>query len=904
MKNVVTLFSVLCFSLLLTLSARADDRFDRAAVIPARAVDNGGFGNIVAGVDFDRDGKVEIYAVNNDWQDVVGGDLVPRIYKYEQNTYGDWEVVWWTRLDFSFQNTWPAMAPADLDQDGKYEIVWGPVNNLAGGANPNPPRIVVFETPGDGSDVMGIDNDDGTFSPNAEWTIVDEDNFELRPFRWFIHDIDDDGVDEIVTALRRGNNRAQIYSVDDVPDNGDGSETWTREFAGLGAVTHYDLAVIDSTAYYISSGGDVTPVTWSASGDSFRVGDTQATLVPGGSWKSASAVDIDGDGSQEIVVATWFADEPENKSVLLLQPDGNGLTATTIADYSDLIPYSRVLNGGDYGDLDGDGNVDFVFGARDFDSPQGPTSVVVRLAYRGGDITSPDSYERQVLDSGIIDPNGGQVDVIEVADVDGDGEDNVLYAGVTRPFGSGPPVLPITILDRIARNQPKIVDVQDVPNDQGRQVWVVWEGAGDDVGGTRLTAELSGDNEVPPVTTAGTGKARFILNEDQTELSFLLEVANVDSVTQAHIHQGSAGENGPVGVFLFGLVEGGGPVNGVLSSGTITEDDLIGPWEGDLSAFLNDLLTGNTYVNVHTTTNPPGEIRGQILVDPLTKGNQNITTSGYTITHYVVWRIDNGMPVQVASVDAIQAGTYAAVVPTLADGDTTESTYVVSAHTPKPHVLWKSFPKTGFSLDNLAPTAPTNVLAKEVETDQEEPAVLLTWDESPDADFNYFAVVRGDESGFDPETAEVVGTTVDPTFTDLTIDVGEDVFYRVVAFDFNNNRGEFSEEVSLTITSVDDSDQLAGIPEDFALHQNYPNPFNPETNIAYDLPDDVHVTLKIYNLMGQEVRTLVDEQQPAGRYTVTWDGTSSSGVKVASGVYLFVIRAGEFVQSERMTLLK
>ena len=234
--------------------------FDRVAEIPAAADDVGGFGYVIAGMDFDNDGKKDIYAVNTDWHDVVGQDLVPRIYKYEDDGAGNWSVVWSTRLPLEFQNTWAPLAAADLDNDGKGELVWGPVNNFGGGLQPNPERIVVFETVGDGTDGMGIDNGDGTWSANAQWTITDQNDFNLRPFRWLIHDIDNDGAQEIVSALRVGDG-INIYSVDDVPDNGGGTETWSLDYSGVTG-THYDLAIIDNTVYGIRDNGDVTPVTW------------------------------------------------------------------------------------------------------------------------------------------------------------------------------------------------------------------------------------------------------------------------------------------------------------------------------------------------------------------------------------------------------------------------------------------------------------------------------------------------------------------------------------------------------------------------------------------------------------------------------------------------------------------
>ncbi len=98
--------------------------------------------------------------------------------------------------------------------------------------------------------------------------------------------------------------------------------------------------------------------------------------------------------------------------------------------------------------------------------------------------------------------------------------------------------------------------------------------------------------------------------------------------------------------------------------------------------------------------------------------------------------------------------------------------------------------------------------------------------------------------------------------------------------------------------------QLAPIPEQYGLSQNYPNPFNPETTIEYQLPQAGHVSLKIYNLLGREVRTLVDQDMPAGFHRVQWDGKDAAGRKLDSGVYLYKLHAGSFAQTRKTLLLK
>jgi hypothetical protein len=89
------------------------------------------------------------------------------------------------------------------------------------------------------------------------------------------------------------------------------------------------------------------------------------------------------------------------------------------------------------------------------------------------------------------------------------------------------------------------------------------------------------------------------------------------------------------------------------------------------------------------------------------------------------------------------------------------------------------------------------------------------------------------------------------------------------------------------------------IPERFLLHQNYPNPVNPVTNIRYDLPHDKYVTIKVYDVLGKEVVTLVNENKEAGRYLVSFNAANFS-----SGIYFYTVNAGEFSQTRRMTLLK
>ena len=94
------------------------------------------------------------------------------------------------------------------------------------------------------------------------------------------------------------------------------------------------------------------------------------------------------------------------------------------------------------------------------------------------------------------------------------------------------------------------------------------------------------------------------------------------------------------------------------------------------------------------------------------------------------------------------------------------------------------------------------------------------------------------------------------------------------------------------------------IPTEYALSQNYPNPFNPSTTINFALPEADHVVLKIYSLLGEEVRILVDKDFDEGYHTIQWDGKNNNRNPVSSGIYLYKIQAGDFSQVKKMSLLR
>jgi hypothetical protein len=141
----------------------------------------------------------------------------------------------------------------------------------------------------------------------------------------------------------------------------------------------------------------------------------------------------------------------------------------------------------------------------------------------------------------------------------------------------------------------------------------------------------------------------------------------------------------------------------------------------------------------------------------------------------------------------------------------------------------------------------------------------------------------------------VVDTDDEPASTHLVtqvsrlIDLLSDIIHMQTAM-ANFSEGQFIDQEN--------------VPDRFSIFQNYPNPFNPVTTIRYQLPEDVHVTLSVYNLLGQRVRTIVDDLQSAGYYTVQWNGTNHSGLTLSSGMYFYRIQAGRYSEVRTMLFMK
>jgi hypothetical protein len=152
--------------------------------------------------------------------------------------------------------------------------------------------------------------------------------------------------------------------------------------------------------------------------------------------------------------------------------------------------------------------------------------------------------------------------------------------------------------------------------------------------------------------------------------------------------------------------------------------------------------------------------------------------------------------------------------------------------------------------------------------------------------------------------AKVISNITKNRFALNNVENGRKYFWRVRSKDGSGNLSTYSAIGTFVGHGVTAVEEENIIPEKFEVSQNYPNPFNPSTMIKYALPEAQFVTLRIYNMLGQEVATLVNNQVEAGTYNVTWNGVDNSGAKVATGTYIYRIVAGNNIITKKMILLK
>jgi len=147
-----------------------------------------------------------------------------------------------------------------------------------------------------------------------------------------------------------------------------------------------------------------------------------------------------------------------------------------------------------------------------------------------------------------------------------------------------------------------------------------------------------------------------------------------------------------------------------------------------------------------------------------------------------------------------------------------------------------------------------------------------------------------DSAGID--TAGIGNAVIDSSRNRIIADVGH---FSVVVLYANRQTD---------VTGLNEDNFQHKLPAQFHLEQNYPNPFNPETNILYRIPHTAKVTIKVFSLLGQEIKTLIDTEQKAGTYEIKWNGRNSMGMQVSSGIYFYQIKTKDYIRTKKMMLIR
>lgn len=314
-----------------------------------------------------------------------------------------------------------------------------------------------------------------------------------------------------------------------------------------------------------------------------------------------------------------------------------------------------------------------------------------------------------------------------------------------------------------------------------------------------------------------------------------------------------------------------------------------------------------TYFDINTVVEVVPRVEPLIMdINDVMEDNGGWVTMEFTRSYYDGWfgtgrtelytveLLDGDNWIAATSTVAYQQDRYHALVHTLQDSNSVsdgvtlfrviagmdEGTYISAA-------------ESGYSMDNLPPAPPEAVNIAEVDD-----ALRISWELDSDEPIQYYELNRSSTEDFG--NYQVWFIVDDTVFVDGDVSVGETRFYRLRATDLAGNTGEFSPTASYTVLGIGEG----AIPMEFALHQNYPNPFNPITNIRYDLPEDGMVNIAVYDMLGKQVRTLVNTHQDAGFKTISWDATNDQGNPVSAGVYLYQIQTEGFVKTKKLVLLK
>jgi len=205
-----------------------------------------------------------------------------------------------------------------------------------------------------------------------------------------------------------------------------------------------------------------------------------------------------------------------------------------------------------------------------------------------------------------------------------------------------------------------------------------------------------------------------------------------------------------------------------------------------------------------------------------------------------------------------------------------------------------------YQYHDLPPKRPSEIIPTLI---PDEKRIIVKWGKNSEADTSHYIVYKDTISNFPMDSSHIFLTQKDTIFEDYFTSGTNRLYYRIKAVDKQGNMSEGSDEVSFVLT--DEGEYVTEVKRDYHLYQNYPNPFNPNTVIGYQLPISSYVKVMVYDIKGELLEVLVNENKPVGYYEVEFNAG-----KYASGIYLYRIEAVDesgiprFMDMKKMMLVK
>jgi hypothetical protein len=898
--------------------------------------------NSVFVADMDNDGDMDIVSANHG-PSFSGDD--DAIAWYENDGAADPS---WTAADITTNvMDWPrSVFVADFDNDGDMDIVSAfddnTYNKLVwlendGAADPSwmlaeistnvgPEQVFAADMDNDGDmDILGVSYSAGAISwyennlPPARTPTYTAAKIAIDAdyaASVFAADMDGDGDMDIVSASYADDTIAwyendgaenPTFTAADIATSANGAySVFVADMDNDGDIDILSASIIDDAIAWYENDGAADP-SWTAA--------DIATSADGA--RSVFAADMDNDGDMDIVSAS-----KEDDTIAWYENDGAANPSWTAADIATSADNVRSVF---VADMDNDGDMDIVSASYNDDA----------IAWYENDGAANPSWTA----ADIATSADGAYSIF-AADMDNDGDMDILSASYNDDA--------IAWYENDGAANPSWTAADITTSADGAHS--VFAADMDHDGDMDIVSASAADNTIAWYENDGAANPSWTA-ADITTLAYGAEsvfVADMDNDGDMDIVSASYNDDT---IKWYEAIFNNTPAIAALSDITIEEDEATNvalsatDIDGDAITYSAVSDTNAVTVSVSSSTltlTPTANWHGVATIKVSASDGKAMDSTSFKLT---VTPVDDIAAVQDVTIDEDKSAevtltsTFSGTTTFTAVSDTNAVTTSVSSSTLTltPTANWhgvaniKAYASDGTSKDSttfkltVTPVqdAPTSFewVSSALDTINITQSNLtdtytLQWDASTDAadgdSINYLVYAK---IGVYPaeEVFDTTSTSVQITYQELVENVFEPfpmlprvtVKITVVATDGIDTVNVTGDDRVLFVNRYEYlSTAGEGVPLEFALHENYPNPFNPTTTLRFDLPEVSNLTLTIYNMLGQKVKTFNMQSTPAGYHTITWDATNDFGQQVGAGVYLYQLHTKDFVKTRKMVLLK